>query len=136
MFTSWLGIVALTSALGITIVTVWRHEITALLLAESFRAAAALLPWISAGYALRIVADVFTRVCYAHGHTSSVFLLALAGTVAGLTATTVGTHFWGLKGAAVAVVICFGVQLLAAMLAAQNTHKKLAAAPRQAQGLT
>jgi O-antigen/teichoic acid export membrane protein len=135
LFVRWVGLVAAAGVLGVTLITFAREEIAALLLAESFRHGAVLLPWIAAGYALRTLADVFTRVCYAHGRTGFVFLLTLSGSIAGLAATAIGTHYWGLIGAAMAVPVYFSVQLVAAMLAARATHRKAAAEPRRMQWL-
>src|SRR5262249_4894242 len=124
LFIRWLAVTVAAGAAGVAIFTLWRHELSALLLGEAFRHGADLLPWIAAGYALKVLADVFTRVCFAHGETGVVFALVLWGSIAGLGATVVATRHWGLAGAAFAVPVYFTVQLGAAMLAARVSHKR------------
>lgn len=133
LFARWLAVICGAGGAGVLVIAIWRNELTSLLLAAPFRQAAALMPWIAGGYALRVLADVFTRVCYAHGRTVLVFLPVLCGSLVGLAATVVGARYWGLTGAAISVPVYFIVQLGASVLAAQATDKRAAAEPRRVQ---
>jgi len=83
-----------------------------LLLAEQYRSATALMPWIALGYALYNIATVYTRFCYAFDNTEAVFLITACGAILGIAVMAPAIHLWGLSGAGHAVPVGFGVQLL------------------------
>jgi O-antigen/teichoic acid export membrane protein len=122
----WLATVAGICTLGV-ILFAWGHEIIAgLFVGKSYRGAAALMPWIAAGYAIRATSYVFERVCYAFGQTRRVLSIQLFAVAATLVLTPAGVIFWGLKGAAMAVPAYFSVQLAAAVFLARRTMSETA----------
>jgi O-antigen/teichoic acid export membrane protein len=86
------------------------------------------MPWIAAGYALLSLAFVFERVCYVYGRPHRVLLIQASTAAVALLAAVVGTWSWGLQGAAVAIPIYFGVQLLIAAALAWRTLMETAPA--------
>jgi O-antigen/teichoic acid export membrane protein len=85
------------------------------LLAEPYRQGAALLPWIAGGYWLLILSHVFERACYARRDTRAVLLIYAAGGMAALAVLYPAVSRFGMAGAAAAVPVYFGVQLLTAV---------------------
>lgn len=128
---AWLCAVAGAGTLGLAAMTLWSTRLVELLLAEEYRRTADLLPWIATGYCLLAISDVFTRVSFAHGKTRWVLVIVSCAALAGVVATYIGARLWGLLGAAMAVPVYFGVQLVVAMLAARASHRQAAWKPRQ-----
>jgi O-antigen/teichoic acid export membrane protein len=100
---------------GITVCALFalfHEEVAALLLGPQFREASYLMPWIAAGYGLLTLTHMATRICYAYDATRSVLMSEAVGA---LLAVMIGFPFivvFGLKGAAMAVPLYFGIQLL------------------------
>jgi O-antigen/teichoic acid export membrane protein len=118
----WLMALAAACALVVLIVSLWRHELAAILLGARFRSGANLMPWIAAGYGVLSLAYVFERVCLAHAQTRRVLAVELVSGTAMLLMTVTGVHFWGLIGAACAVPLYFGVQLCAAIVLSRHSQ--------------
>lgn len=78
-----------------------------------------LLPWIAGGYGLLVLSQVFEKVCFAHGRTGMVLFIQALGGAVGLLVAYAGIRHEGLIGAAMAVPIYFGFQLLITFAAAQ-----------------
>jgi len=122
----WLWLAAVTVGCGIVeiIATVWRADIARLFLGPAFRHEARLIPWIAGGYAVRCVAYVFERACYAHGETRHVFRIQLIAALAALIVTPIGIVERGVLGAAMAVPIYFFVQLVASIIFAAKSWRQ------------
>jgi O-antigen/teichoic acid export membrane protein len=118
----WLMSLALACGLVVVIVSLWRHELAAILLGARFRSGADLMPYIAAGYGVLSLSYIFERVCLAHAHTRRVLAVELASGIASLLMTVTGVHYWGLMGAAAAVPFYFGVQLCAAILLSRHSQ--------------
>lgn len=122
-FRVWLGSV---TALAITVFfffLAFGDVIAQWFLGAQYRAGASLMPWIAAGYALSAVSQVFAGAAYARGHTRNVLLIQLVGAVASVFAGFVGVYVHGIDGAAVAVPLAFGLQLLVAMVLAKGAAR-------------
>jgi O-antigen/teichoic acid export membrane protein len=117
----WFIAIAAICGAGLLMAVFWNQQLANLILGPAYRNAAALIPWIAAGYTLRCLSYVFERVCYANGDTRQVLVIQSCGAFATLIATPVGALNWGLQGAAVAVPICFGAQLAAAAILARKS---------------
>jgi O-antigen/teichoic acid export membrane protein len=122
----WLWFASVTAAgvLGVALITHWRADLAHLLLGASFQRGAELMPWIASGYALLAMAQVFQRICFAHGDSRSVLWIQTSAAIVGLIATILGSRGWGLLGAAVAVPICFAVQLVTSVLCARSSRHR------------
>lgn len=116
IFVQWLVAVAAACAGCIIVIYRWHNLLAELFLGPQYRRQAGLMPWIAAGYGIRCIAGVFERVCYAYGGTSRVLLIQCSAAAATIVATPTGIYFGGLKGAAAAVPIYFGVQLIVSAL--------------------
>jgi O-antigen/teichoic acid export membrane protein len=138
IFVAWLATVAVGCGVVVIALAEWHREIAMLLVGPAYRGASGLMPWIAAGYGARSISYVFERVCYAHGQTRRVLVTQLAGAAATLVATPIGALGWGLKGAAVAVPICFGAQLIVSVILARRTQQQAerGAAVRHIAGAT
>lgn len=113
---TWLALITLGGGIGFALAWLLHEQIAAWLLAEPYRKSAALMPWIAGGYWLLILSHIFTRVCYAHHDTKSVLVIEVVG-----AALSLGTLFplvsvYGVTGAAAAVPLYFGAQLVTALL--------------------
>jgi O-antigen/teichoic acid export membrane protein len=120
----WLtGIFSIAIA-GTVAFTLWHENIASVLLALQYRSASWLMPWIALGYGLLLIAQVYERVCYVHGETTSVLLIEMLGSMAALIATFYGLRHFGLPGAAYAVPVYFGTQLAAAVVLARKARQE------------
>lgn len=120
----WFLAVTGIGLLGVGLIHVLRRPLGDLLLGADFRAGADLMPWIALGYALLAMAQVFQRVCFAHGDTRAVLAIQASAAAVGVIATAVGASGWGLTGAALAVPVCFAVQLAVSIAAARRTRRR------------
>ena len=117
----WLGSVAAVCALGVVLFAAGHELIARFLVSPAYRQASWLMPWVAFGYAIRAVSYVFERVCYAYARTWRVLGIQVCGAVAALIITPFAVLGFGLKGAATAVPVCFGLQcVVAAWLAART----------------
>lgn len=100
---------------GGTIVARW-------LLASEYRAkAAVLLPSIALGYVFLLATQVVERMLYVHHRTSAVACVEGAAAALAVVGPAIGSMWFGLKGAAAAVPVYFGLQLvLAGIIAGQK----------------
>lgn len=120
----WLGASIAICATGVLMFTLGHELIANLLVGKAYRYASELMPWISAGYALRAVSYVFERVCYAYGQTRHVLTIQIGAVLAAAIATPIGVLTLGLTGAAMAVPACFAVQLTMAVVLARRTLRE------------
>lgn len=109
---------------GFVVFSLWNEEIASALLAQPYRANAALMPWIAAGYGLLLIAQVFVRVCYAHKDTKAVLATETIGCVFALTITIATLRHFGMAGAAYAVPVYFSFQLAVAVILARRADKR------------
>jgi O-antigen/teichoic acid export membrane protein len=124
VFLMWLIAIMSVAIVGTVAFSLWHKEIAAVLLARPYRADSWLMPWIAVGYGLLLVAQVYQRVCYAHNETLSVLLTEALGSMVALIVTVYGLKQFGLAGAAYALPLCFGVQLVAALVFARNAERR------------
>lgn len=85
--------------------------------------AARLMPWIALGYAFHIGSNVFSRYCYAFDDTRAILALTVFGAVTGLVVLIPGILLGDLPGAAKAVPIYFGMELILSILLAQRAER-------------
>lgn len=119
--TAWL-IISVVGGVAVCLVFAYFHQyVSFLLLGQAFRESSHLTPWIAAGYGLLTLTHITTRICYAYDATRSVLMSEAAGA---LLAVVIGfplIYTFGLEGAAMAVPLYFGIQLLlSAYLARQS----------------
>lgn len=100
------------SIFGVVCFILFKDIAAALLLAEQYRVAANLMPWIALGYALLSISHVYTRLCYAYDATNYVLIITMCSSVIGVVVTVPAIILHGFTGAVVAVPIRFGVELI------------------------
>jgi O-antigen/teichoic acid export membrane protein len=111
----------------------WLAEpLTALLLAERYRGAAELLPWIAAAYALQGCMVVFDSVVYAERRTSVLVVVQLIA-----APTAVALYFlliprMAALGAAIATLVGMAVSLTAVALLSGALRRLVFRPPREA----
>lgn len=108
----WMGLTSTISISILLFIILWHEEIVSLLLAEQYRNGSYLMPWIAAGYVLLSHSHIFARVCYAKNNTKWVLYIESISAVAGIGVSIPFIYFWGIMGAAIAVPIYMGIQLL------------------------
>lgn len=108
----WAALTALICAAGVAGVWLLAELIARLALAESYRGAAALFPWLAAGFALQKIAFVLDQVCYAHKRTELLLYVQVTVSILSLASAAVLVPIYGALGAAMAVPIYFGAHLL------------------------
>ena len=119
----WLGVVTSVSVALCLLFVLFHAQIAALLLAPEYRAHSVLTGWIAAGYVLLSVVQVLKRVCYAHHDTRGVLWVEAAGAALSVLIAALLIWRYGIEGAAWAVPLYFGAQLLIAAARARNTWR-------------
>jgi O-antigen/teichoic acid export membrane protein len=112
IFNAWLGATAAVCSAGVILVILLRPLISQLLLAEEYRAASNLIPWIALGNAILAIDFVFSKKLYAQKRTKTILLGYSVGAAASLVITLPFVWYAGLYGAAIACPIYFFVQLV------------------------
>lgn len=120
--TIWLLTMAGGAAFGVVCFVLLSEWVGRLLLAEQYRSATVLMPWIALGYAIYNMATVHTRFCYAFDDTKAVSLLVICGGLLGVAVMVPAIHFGGLLGAAFSVPVGFCAQLLLAFILARRAE--------------
>jgi O-antigen/teichoic acid export membrane protein len=111
----WLTAAIAALSLGAVVTIVFRQEIAALLLAEKYRSCAELMPWIALGHVLMATSRVVEQPCYAYLRTSWITAVRWAGALCSIVVAIPLVAFYGLAGAAWAVPIYFGIELVTAL---------------------
>ena len=118
---AWFVFVFVVGTVACTLFALFHQEIGRVLLGPSFREGSYLMPWIAGGYALLACSHVATRICYARDATRSVLITEAAGALLAMVIGFPLIYVLGLPGAAMAVPLFFGMQLLlSAYLARQS----------------
>jgi O-antigen/teichoic acid export membrane protein len=119
----WVLTMVAAAAFGVIGFVMLSDWVGRILLAEQFRTASSLMPWIAFGYALYSVATVYTRFCYAFDDTKAVLILTTAGASIGIAVLFPAIAIYALPGAAAAVLVRFGIELLMAALLARQAER-------------
>ncbi|MCX7902538.1 MAG: lipopolysaccharide biosynthesis protein [Burkholderiaceae bacterium] len=129
--TFWLWLAAsLGASLSLLLaIALFHQQIAALLLAAEYRVHSALMIWIAAGYVLAAVTQVVERVCYALHDTRGVLLVQGAGAALSVVVALPMIHWFGLEGAAWAVPIYFGAQMVLTLTRARWALQARQSAP-------
>ncbi|HYE36434.1 lipopolysaccharide biosynthesis protein [Methylocaldum sp.] len=118
IFWIWLGCVAAMGITGVVALVLLKDWVAALLLAETYRSAAVLMPIIGAGCALQALGMVAAQPLLAIKRTRPLLAGRLCGAVTAAVAIPLMIQEYGLIGAAMAAPIYFGVEaFILAMLA-------------------
>jgi O-antigen/teichoic acid export membrane protein len=112
--TAWLSLLILSGICGTTFIGIFHRWLAILLLAEPYRQVSYLMPVISLGYSILVVAQFYERLCYAHDQTSAGVKINGAGALASIAVAIPAIRVMGLNGAAYAVPLYFLIQLIAA----------------------
>lgn len=108
----WLVIVSAGGVAACALLTVFHGQLAGVLLGAEFREGSYLMPWVAAGYGLLALSHVTTRICYANDATRSVLTIETVGALCAVVAGLPLIYAYGLTGAAMAVPLYFGIQLL------------------------
>lgn len=114
------------SAIGVLCFFALDRLVASILLAEEYRSAAGLMPWIALGYAFLTISTMYTRLCYAYDGTKYVLLLTSIGSIAGIAVLVPAALQYGLMGAVVAVPIRFAIELSLAGMFARMAERSYA----------
>jgi len=128
----WLAAVTGVSLALWLLFVLFHSEIAALLLAAEYRTHSVLMAWVAAGYVLLAMAQVLERVCYAYHDTRGVLWVQASGAALSVLVAAPLIWFHGIDGAAWAVPVYFGAQLLIAAARAHRAWRRRAPSPAPA----
>ncbi|NWF72392.1 MAG: lipopolysaccharide biosynthesis protein [Nitrospirae bacterium] len=117
----WFAIVFCSGTALCVLFSLFHHELAKLLLGPAFREASYLMPWIAGGYVLFALYHIAVRVCLAHDAPHLVTATEAGRAVLALAIGFLFIKMYGLYGAAIAVPIYCGVQLLASVYLARRS---------------
>ena len=112
---AWIAVVFGGGTVLLVLIALLHRQVAALLLAPAYRAYSALMIWVGVGYTLAVCAQVVERVCYALHDTRGVFLIETGGAVFSVVVGVPMVMTYGVRGAAWAAPVYFGMQLLLAV---------------------
>jgi O-antigen/teichoic acid export membrane protein len=115
-------LISAASGLSVCLLFAYFHQyLSYLLLGPAFYEGSYLAPWIAAGYGLSALIHITTRICYAYDATRSVLITETAGAFLAVAIGFPLIYSFGLRGAAMAVPVYFGILLvLSGYLARQS----------------
>lgn len=125
IFQIWLSLTCLACLFGLIVIIFFGDILVKYLLAEKYRSSIDLLIWISLGYSFLAISYVFEKVCYAYKMTKLIVLIQGIGSISSFIIGLPLTYYYGIKGAAIAVPIYFGIQLVTAILVALRVEKHI-----------
>lgn len=96
----WILVTVGIASIGWLLITLMAEPLAGLLLGPAFRAAAELLPWIAAAYALQMLQQSFEIILFAHGESRKLLFLQLAAAASAITLFFVLIPTLGALGAA------------------------------------
>lgn len=111
------------SALGVLGFLLLSELAARLFLAEEYRAAVSLMPWIALGYALYVTSTVYSRFCYAFDATGSILSLTVVSSLAGIAVLVPLAIWFGLTGAVMAVPVRFAIELVLARMYSRRAER-------------
>lgn len=111
------------AAIGVLAFVGLSHPTAKLIFGPGYDGAAGLMPWIALGYSFKVSANVFSRYCYAFDDTRAILALTLFAAVSGLVVLIPAIALDGLPGAAKAVPVYFGLELILSILFAQRAER-------------
>lgn len=126
--------VASGGVIGVLSFVLLNEWVAGLLLAEEYRSAAPLMPWIALGYAFYTISNVFSRLCYAFDDTKGALILTIAGALIGTAVMVPATMLFGLYGVAVAVPVRYGIELIFSTILARRAEQAFFARQKADQG--
>lgn len=126
IFFLWMVSVSGAALLLVAAVALVHRQIALLLLAPEYRGYSSLMIWIAVGYGLAICGQVVERVCYALRDTRGVLLIEAGGAVLSVIVAVPMVLLFGIRGAAWAVPVYFGLQLCLAAWRAAHALKRRA----------
>jgi len=122
IFNVWLGITIAVCAFGLIAIMFLHSQLEDLLLAKEYRNTVTLMPWIAFGYSLLVISNVIEKPCYAYKKTKLILYIQTSGAIASIIIGIPLVYYWGLQGAAVAVPLYFGTQLLISIYLARQAR--------------
>jgi O-antigen/teichoic acid export membrane protein len=114
----------------LTFLLVWFFAdlLTHLLLADTYRSAAVLLPWIAGGHVLLLAAQTLMRVAYARRNTRAALAVEVMSALVAFVLTVIAAYNFGLIGVAMAVPVYFAFQLLLTAYVLRRDRQQMALA--------
>ncbi len=119
-----LSVTVLVCAAGVVAVFFLRNLIATLLLAEEYRSAVSLMPWIAAGITLQIIAQIFEGVLIAYKRTGFLLMVHSLGAVICVLSVYILIRRFNLIGAAMACPIYYLSMLMTGIVMATIASKK------------
>ena len=122
IFNYWLIATIIICAIGCVAVILLKDFISILLLAEKYRVAKDLFPWIAVGYSTLVISHVYEKANYAYKNTRYVLITQSFGAIACILFSIPLAIHYGIKGVAMAIPAYFGVQLIASIITSRRTQ--------------
>lgn len=116
----WVVLILLGSTVAFVLACFGHHWLAYILLGKNYRTVSFLLPWLMGGYALLILSHIANTVCYANEATRNVLFIEASSAILAVAFGYLCIKIGGLKGAAQAVPLYYGVQLIVSFLFARN----------------
>lgn len=108
----WFAVVSTAGIATCVLFALFHQQLAHILLGPGFREASHFMPWIAAGYSLLALYHISVRVCLAHDAPQAVTLTEAAGAVLAVATGFIFIKTSGASGAALAVPIFCGIQLV------------------------
>jgi O-antigen/teichoic acid export membrane protein len=121
VFGRWIVLLASISVLVIVAVTILSGTIVTLFLAEDYREAALLMPYFAIGHALWAISLTVEKVFHARQNTKLCLVVRAAGAFLSVVVAAPMIYCFGLIGAAWAVPIYYGIQLVVCLVLASRS---------------
>lgn len=122
----WFAVVFAAGTATCVIFALFHQQIAQVLLGPGFREASHLMPWIASGYGLLALYHISVRVCLGHDAPQAVTLTETVGALLAVAIGFILIKEYGLFGAAMAVPIYCGIQLVTSVGLALRSARPIA----------
>jgi O-antigen/teichoic acid export membrane protein len=119
-----LSITVLVCSAGVVAVFFLRNLIATLLLAEEYRSAVSLMPWIASGISFQIIAQIFEGVLIAYKRTGFLLMVHSSGAIVCVLSVYIFIHRFNLIGAAMACPVYYLTMLMTGIVIARIASKE------------
>jgi O-antigen/teichoic acid export membrane protein len=108
----WLKLILAGCLVAIVLAWFGHAWIAGWLLGEEYRDVSSMMPWIVAGYSLRLLSNIAVRICYANEDTKNILVIEAASSLLAIIVSYVCIIDRGIWGAAIAVPISYGIRMV------------------------
>lgn len=121
----WLGLIALWGTIAVICIALFSKYIAMLALAEEYRQASYIMPWIGAAFACFSLAQSCENILLANKHTNYVMASQITGAVVHVCLLLILIQHYGILGVAISKLVGYATEAVMAFLLSNKSMAKM-----------